>query len=364
MTAELEARTKIPLWVRKFIFPIVLFFHKLKFPLISSKEKTFLLMYIKETELNGSPVEESLYYKLAEFIERQKWDTAFIMNEVITIKKKGLKIDLSLFKAGILTQKEYQTLSKARSLKDGINQIIDNKNKASKSMVGFLLLFAPPYIMITVLYFTHGLVKGVVDNMLAPIVQAGGTPPPLPNYLIDDSTYLFFMLLLYGGGAVVMGILFFLKHKNPKTYLKILPIIENEYTENILRDIQSLQDAGISLAESVEILLIGEKNIIKKNMYKELANNLKHGKINFTSVLRKYGVNYNTIALISMGENNRFKEVMKSALNNIEERYKRNINVFLKSAFWIGQIAMMGIAMKPMVDLLLLMSIGQMNFQV
>ena len=90
----------------------------------------------------------------------------------------------------------------------------------------------------------------------------------------------------------------------------------------------------------------------------------QNGRIYISHILDSYGVNYSICSNISIGEDaGNINNGLLIAISELESEYERNIKLFLKSSMWIGQISMILIAMKPMIDIMILVSVGPLNFK-
>jgi hypothetical protein len=202
--------------------------------------------------------------------------------------------------------------------------------------------------------------------MLEPIRSAGGTPPPIPHYLIDNTTYIvwnsvFFTIVI--GATVTM---FIIKRSFPRYYLRIIPIIEEEYIMDILKSIKAISaGGGINLSNAAKALSNGEGDNIKRLLLETIVQRTAKGQEKISDVLEEFGANYNTISSLKIGEDSRDINIgLNIALDDLESRYNRDISFFLKASMWGGQLGMIAIAGKPIIDIMLLLSVGQLNFQV
>ena len=94
------------------------------------------------------------------------------------------------------------------------NQCIDNaKAKNNFPEVGKIILL--------LLLATHSQVKDILNGMLEPIKSAGGTPPPIPNYLINNTEYIIFNSLFFGLLLFIFIGMFYIKNKFPKKLIRI-----------------------------------------------------------------------------------------------------------------------------------------------
>jgi type II secretory pathway component PulF len=335
-----------------------------KFP---ASEKFYLLNYIKAISNSGQDEKLAINNKIEEYSKRNKPFLALTLRSVKEEIDRGKKFAIALKNAGLLTEREYHILVNSKGgMSQGIDKIIETNKKSSKSMAAFMLLFLPPSIMLLALLFGHDAVKGVLNNMLAPIRDSGGTPPPIPEYLMDPSTYIFFNVLYF---TILFGAIFgmvMIKKFMPKKYLRIIPIIEEEYMLDILKSIKTVtMGGGINMANAAKALASGEPNNIKRLLLEKIVERTSFGKERISEVFEEFGANYNTVSSLKIGEDsNNINIGLDIALDDLESRYERDIKTFLKIGMWGGQLGMIGIAGKPLIDIMLLMSVGQLNFQV
>ena len=330
------------------------------------KEKYYMLNYIKAISNSGQDEKLAINNKIIEYKKRKKPLLLYIMKVVKEEIDKGKPFAKALLLGKVLNEREFHILMSSKGgLAAGIEKIIETNKKSSKSFAGFALLLIPPSIMITTLYVTHDMVKNVLVSMVQPIVSAGGTPPPLPAYLEDPSIYLYVNIVFYSLIALFVTFMFILKNKFPEKYLRVIPIIEEEYVLDILKSIKSVSDGGgINLANTAKALSNGETNKIKKAIFEEIIERTSYGKEKISEIFEKYGANYNTISSLKIGEDsNNISIGLNIALEDLENRYKRDIGIFLKVGLWGGQLSMITIAGKPLIDIMLIMSVNQMNFK-
>lgn len=332
----------------------------------SQKEKFYLLNYIRAISKSGQDEKKAVANKLYEYKQRKKFILEHILKKVKVEVDKGKSFADALKTSGIINDREFHILRTAKgSLANGIDKIIETNQKSSKSMAGFLLLFIPPSIMLLTLLFTHDMVKDVLNAMMNPIVSSGGTPPPMADYLVSNTMYIFFNSVYFSiliGGIVGMQIV---KNYYPKKYLKIIPIIEEEYVMDILKSLKAITTGGgINMANAAKALSTGESNNVKYLLLQKIVERTSLGKEKISEVFEEFGANYNTISALKLGEDsNNINLGLDIAIEDIETRYKRDIKFFITSCMWGGQLGMIGIAGKPMIDIMLLMSVGQLNFE-
>lgn len=336
----------------------------IKFP---TSEKFYLLNYIKAISNSGQDEKLSIVNKIIEYRKRKKFFLMFILQEVMELIESGKTFADALLGPKVITEREYHILKNSKGgLANGIDKIIETSQKSNKSTLAFMYLVGPPALILLLLYFSHGAVKNVLWNMLEPIRATGATPPEIKAYLLDPTVYLLgniaFFTLLFS----VMALMYFLKHKAPKKFLGIIPIIEEEYTLDVLKSIRTVMSGGgINISNAAKALANGEPNNIKKMIFEEIVKRTSNGKKELSQILEDFNVNYNTVSSIKIGEDSNNIDIgLKIAVDELELRYERDINIFLKVGLWGGQFGMILIAGKPMIDMLLLMSVGQLDFQV
>lgn len=336
----------------------------IKFP---EADKFYLLNYIKAISNSGQDEKLSVKNKIYEYRKRQKWFLVFMLEEVKREIEKGKRFAVALKSAGIINDREFHILitSKGR-LSLGIDKIIETSSKSHKSKAAFFLLVLPPSIMLLILLFSHGFVKGVLENMLEPIRSAGGTPVKIPDYLIDPTTYTYVTVAYFFIMFSIILAYFLIKRFKPKIFLKIIPIIEEEYTLDILTSLKTIMSGGgINISNAAKALANGEPDNIKREIFSSLVEATSRGKKELSSILEEYNVNYNTISSIKIGEDSNNIDIgLNIAIDELEKRYERDIKLYLKIGMWGGQLAMIGIAGKPMIDIMLIMSVGQLDFKV
>lgn len=343
------------------------FLKQIGFIQFPKKEKFYLLVYIKSISKAGQDEKKAILSKITEYSKRKKYILKYILMKVKEETDKGRRFSEALRVAGIINEQEYGILNSSKGgIADGIETILEVNSKASKSLLGFMLLLIPPGIMILTLLLTHGLVYNVLNDMMAPIRSAGGTPPPIPDYLVDNTSYLIFNIIYFGSIALFFLGLYYIKKKKPHKYLGIIPIIEEEYMIDILKSLQTLSKKGsLNISDSAKFLLMGQNNNIKALILKRIVERTSKGREKISEVFEEFNVNYSTISSLKIGEeSNDINIGFDIAIDELESRYNRDINLFLKIGMWGGQLGMLGAAGKPMIDIMLLMSVGQLNFKV
>lgn len=343
------------------------FLKKIGFIQFPKKEKFYLLIYIKSISKAGQDEKKAVLSKIVEYSKRKKYILKHILMKVKEETDKGRRFSEALKIAGIINEQEYSILNSSKGgIADGIETILDINKKASKSLAGFLLLLLPPGIMLLVLLFTHELVYNVLHDMMAPIRSAGGTPPPIPEYLVDNTSYIIFNSIYFGSILIFFSGLLYFKKRRPHQYLGLIPIIEEEYMIDILKSLQSLSKKGsLNISNSAKFLLMGQNNNIKALILEKIVDRTSKGREKISEVFEEFNVNYSTISSLKIGEESDNINIgFDIAIDELESRYDRDINLFLKIGMWGGQLGMLGAAGKPMIDIMLLMSVGQLNFKV
>lgn len=334
---------------------------------ISKKEKFYLLNSIRAVSKAGQSEKKAIENKIIEYQKRKKYNLLFLMKKVKAEIDKGKKLAEALKVAQIISNREYHILVNSKGgIAKGIEKIIETNKKSSKSMAGFLLFLVPPTIMIVALLASHSYVKKVLVDMTEPIRSSGGVPPPLPNYLDDPHTYIVLNVLYFVALIIFFGSIAFIKKYYPKKFLGLIPIIEEEYVLDILTSFKTVSaGGGINMSNSAKALRIGETNRIKALILDGIIDSTQRGKSKISEVFEDFGTNYNTISALKFGEDSYNINIgLDIAIEDLQARYDRNLKIFLKAGMYGGQLAMLGIAGKPMVDIMLYMSVSQLNFQI
>jgi type II secretory pathway component PulF len=341
----------------------------IKYP---KKDKFNLLSTIKAmAKKNGQEI-KAIENKLISFKKRGRLEDKLKIRKLNNVKKaieRGRPFSEALFNAGIITPREYHILktTKGDNISSGIEKILETQTNSSKVVGGFVLMLAPPGVILVALLWTQPLVFQILNDMLSPIVSAGGTPPPIKPYLSDRTYYIFLNFIYFLIIGVAMSAYILGKKIFPKKFFKYAPpIIQQELVLNILKSIKTVSEGGgINLSNTAKALVNGEEDNIKKQIFQKIVERTSRGKQHLSDVLEEFNVDYDVIGNIKVGEeSNDLGEGLDIAIDDLETKYNRNISLFLKTSMWIGQLSMIFIAMKPMIDIMLLMSIGQLDFKV
>ena len=333
---------------------------------ISNSDRINILSYIKAIDKSGKDPNIAIKNKISEYKMRKKKKLRRVCEKVAEITSRGGRLIDGLYEAGIINQKEYYILLNSKDgLAAGIEKVINQSKNTGKLMFGVLMFLGPIVAIAAALLIFHGPVKDIVEGVTAPMREAGATPPPIPNYLVDPHMYILLNIGIWI--LIISTVLFmkFLKETRPKEYIKSIPIMEQEYSIDILESLKTLiSSGGMNLSDAAVALSKGASDSIKKKIYEKIIERTRSGKISLSETLEEFGFSYNTISALKIGEDGGdINAGIEIALEDLKERYKRNISLYLKASFWGGQFGMMMVAMKPMVDILMLMSVGQMNFQ-
>lgn len=336
----------------------------LKFPEV---EKFRLLNKIKAISNSGQEEKKAILNKIIEYKKMKKHHLVYILEKIKHETDNGKKLVEALYQVKIINAGEYYILKNTKgSIAIGIDKIIENHNKSSKSKVGFLLMLIPPAVILVALLFSHGKVKDVLHNMMAPIVAAGAKPPEIPEYLMDNTTYIIFNVLFFGLIIAIFITIRVIKYKYPKKYLGVFPIIQEEYMLDLLKSIQNVsRGGGMNISNTAKALSMGQADNVKKLILDEIVEKTANGQVFISPILDAYSVNYSICSNIGIGEDaGDINNGLLIAITELEAEYEKDIKVFLKAGMWIGQLSMIGIAMKPMIDIMLLVSVGPLNFSV
>ncbi len=331
-----------------------------------AKERINLLSYIRAIDKSGKNPNIAISNKIEEYKRRKKRRLRKVCERVRETTLSGEKLINGLYEAGIINKKELYILQNSKDgLAPGIDKIIDSSKESGKIMLGVFMFLGPIVALAAALLIFHEPVKKIVVGVSAPIRDAGATPAPIPAYLLDPTMYIILNIVIW---LIIISVIIFmklLKEYNPKEYIKSLPIMEQEYSIDILGSIRTLiASGGMNLSDAATALSEGSEDSIKEKVYLKIIEQTQLGKRNLSTVLEMFGFSYSTVSALQIGEDGGdLKAGIDIALEDLTARYKRNISIYLKACFWGGQLGMMGIAMKPMVDILMLMSVGQMSFE-
>jgi len=330
-------------------------------------EKFNLLNYIMAISNSNQDEKKSIDNQIYTYKQRKKYFLAFMLEIVKEEITKGKTFAYALREGKVINEREYHILTTSRGkLSSGIEKIIETSSKSHQSVVAMALLLIPPSLMLIGLLASHDMVKGVLYNMLSPIRSAGGTPPPIKDYLLDPTTYIVVNIGYFSALISFIVLYFVIKKYYPKNFLKILPIIEEEYTLDILKSLKAVTGGGgINISNAAKALGTGEPDNVKRQIFETIVDRTSKGKKELSKALAEYNVNYNTLSALKIGEDSNDINIgLNIAISELEKRYNRDISLFLKFGMWGGQLGMIGIAGKPMIDIMLLMSVGQLNFQI
>lgn len=334
----------------------------LKFP---ETEKFRLLNKIKAISNSGQEEKKAIENKIIEYKKRKKYYLAYILEKIKIETDNGKKLIEALYKSKIINAGEYYILKNTKgNISIGIDKIIDSHNKSNKAKIGFILMLLPPAIILLSLLFSHDIVKEVLNNMMAPIVAAGAKPPEMPNYLINNKNYIIFNVAFFGLIIGIFTTIKIVKKYYPKKYLSIFPIIQEEYMLDLLKSIQNVsKGGGMNISNTAKALSLGQDDNVKKLILDEIVDKTANGHVFISPILDEYSVNYSICSNIAIGEDSAdINRGLLIAITELETEYERDIKIFLSASMWIGQLSMIGIAMKPMIDIMLLVSVGPLNF--
>jgi len=328
--------------------------------------KDDLLVYIKALHKAGFTITKAIETKLYSLKEKDPFakQLKIALNE---ISKKGTNELEALFLAKVLDEQEKMILSEAKgNLPIAIDQIIA-KNKGSKaSFKIYSSIFGPPLIALVLLLSTHGLVKDIVAAVFEPMKQAGAKSDDFPEYLVNIKYYIMWNIFAFSIFFSFIGTVFYLKKFNYGKFLWMMPFARKEYAIDILYYLKTSLSSGVTLAKATESLSKKEKNNIKRYVYSKIFNLFKTGRTkNIHQVFEDLHFDKHIVASLKLAEDS------KDLIAPIEAAYEAAMEDYaLKLKKWtilskiIGQTLMMVVLFKPMVDLLLLMSIKQLNFTV
>ena len=330
---------------------------------LSNNEKYRILNYLKNLEQVGN-LYKGISLKEEEYTKRKMKGPLSVITKIKKEMNNGQNIINAMHDSSLINDQEKEVFLKARDFPSAIDQILDTREKKSKSIIGFLLILMPIGGILLLLLFSQESVLKILTDMSKPMIDAGATPAPIPAYMKTNTIYLLGNIVFFSIVSIFFVFLKWAKYNSPKIYFKTIPIFEEEYSLNLTKIILSMIKSGMSFSEAIKTLQKYEKDPIFKKIFTEITEDLAQGKMNISEILENNGINYSTTSLIKMGEDSgKMIEALTSAHQEIKERYERDISIFLKSALWIGQIGMILIALKPMIDIMLLTSIGQLNFK-
>jgi len=309
-----------------------------------------LIIKYKET-LNPKNIEEKIIIKLLQEIEN-------------IIKTKGTNTTYILYQVGLLNEKEYLIISNYTDLYLGLEVVIKLSKQQNNFNWAIALFFFPPFLVLIGLLIFQPELKEFTYNALAPINQYSTTRIVLPHYLENRTFFamgtVFFLMVYFA----FMYFIVMIKNFKPLIYFKIFRLSEKEFIVNTFSALLSLRRSGKSYIQAYKILSETTNDKFISNFYNEIYVDGKNGNNKcILDVSKKYNMDKFTLSYFKTGTiNNDLDNTIQTILSHNQNIYKKQIARLVKYLPLVGEIIMSIILLKPLIDIIMLTTVGVMNF--
>jgi len=333
---------------------------------IIRQNKQLILSYLANGLKRGNNL-LTLINKYKETLNDNKEEKVIknILNKINDIiDSQGTNTPDILYKVGLLTEKEYIIVSNYNELHLGLEVVLKmNKQKNNFNMAILLFLF-PPFLVTIGLFIFQPELKSFAYSVLQPINEQSTTMIRIPSYLETRTAFglsilgfiLFYSFIIYS--------IEFIKKYYPEKYFLFFKLSEKEFIVNTFSALLNLRKSGKSYTQSYKILKDTTKDTIVKKYYSEVYELTKQGKIQaIYEISKKFNMSNFNLSYFKIGVlNNDLDNTIDTILEYNEEKYNKQVARLVKFLPLIGEIIMTLIIVKPLIDIIMVTTVGAMNF--
>lgn len=271
-----------------------------------------------------------------------------------------------LKEVGLLNDKEFIIVSNYTNLYTGLDLILNLNKQKNNFNLAILLLFFPPFIVTILLFIFQPEIRDFAYNALSSINEYSTTKITIPVYLEDRYFFgytILFIIFLYSS---ILYFINYIKEKHTYTFFRFFRLSEKEFIINTFSSIRSLRESGKSFTQSYKILSSTSKDIIIKKFYNEVYEQSQQGnKKALYDISKKFNLDKFNLSYFKIGIlNNDLESSINTILEYNEIRYEKQIKFLIKVLPMIGEIIMTIIIVKPLIDIIMVTTVGAMKFTI
>lgn len=344
----------------------ILMFDRIKrYFIISSKDRKFIFIFLSKGLKNGTPIKILLKELVVFTKEDKQYQLSKILEKILNdIEEKGIDFSSSLRDNGIITSAEYDILRYSTEYYTGLEFLIESNTHGKNLKYAILLLFLPSIVVSTLYFVFQPQLLDFVYQLLIPVNSVSSTEIPIPAYLKDRKIFGIIMFLTYFFCGFVFYLQWILKRKNPKLFFNLFPLVEKEFIINTMTPLLNLINIGMSPGKAISTLMNNNDPLVLR-IYGEMNELMKLGNKEIHKIFRKYKMDKATTTYMKIGENtSSFPEALKSIIEYNKEQYNKTIKRLLFILPLSGELIMVGILLFPLINIIMLTTVGVMQFNI
>lgn len=343
-----------------------LMLRKLFFKFTYKKEREYLFIYLSQGIKNGLTTISLLESILESYKKKNDQFYYTKIKEIISyMQNDGLAEAEAFYKANMIDKMESKILESADSLDHGFEDINTQTKNKNNFNTAIIFLFFPALLVSFGYIIFQPELKFWALKLVEPVSQYSTSQIPIPEYFEDRTAFIIVFLSIVGIMLSTFMILNLLKKYYTKYYFYFIVFAQREFIINTFNIIYRLKKIGFSLIEAIDYIIEETKDKTYRKIYIEFKEHLMSGENNIHVILEKYYIDDATISYLRSGEmNNSMDAGIKMLLDYNEYKYNKTLNQMIKYLPFVGEIIMTLILLKPLLDLILLSTIGVMDFTI
>jgi hypothetical protein len=279
---------------------------------------------------------------------------------------EGITFDVSLRNNNWINEYEFNVLRFSKTEYDGLEYIIEQQKNINNIGYAIMMLFLPAMFVSTAYFIFQPDMAAFTNQLLEPINNLSKKPIEIPAYMKDRTMFGLIAFSIYATFFGIVYMLIRLKNENPKMYFKVFPLVEKEFILNTVTPLYNFLIKGISFGEAVPLIYSDKKgSMLTKRIYSDMDDMLKRGDKRVYKVFQKYGIDKRTVAFLKIGaENDALVSSLKNIIDYNQTSYDKTVKRLVFTLPLIGQIIMVFILLIPLIDIILLTTVGVMSFTI
>jgi len=346
-------------------------FHKFKKFLIKQtiikQNKPLILSYLASGLKQGNNLLTLItrYKETLNITDSEEKHIIGILDEIEhIIKTKGTNTTYILYQVGLLSENEYLIISNYNDLYIGLELVLKMNKQKNNFSWAITLFFFPSFIVLLGLLIFQPELKAFAYNALEPINSQSKTLIKIPAYLEDRTAYSIGLTLFITFYVFIMYSINMVKRFKPTKFFKFFRLAEKEFIVNTFSALINLRKSGKSYIQSYKILSETTKDILTRTFYLKIYEASKEGNnASLYLIGKEYNMNKFNLSYLKIGTvNNDLDTTIETIYDYNLEIYQKQIKRLVKFLPLIGEIIMTIILLKPLIDIIMVTTVGAMDF--
>jgi len=331
---------------------------------IDQEERELLLKFFAKGIERGISLNLLIKVKSEEYTLSGKIEYLKLMNNLLKkVNDDGENITKSMYELNIINDYEFSILDSSPRMDDALEYILGSNSNNRQMNKIILSLFLPPLLGSLILIIGQPYLYELGHSIVDPINNlAKESNIQIPVYLNDKITFIKMFIIFLLTTIGFLSFMKIIKRYYIKQYFQLFPFTEKETTLEIMTNIYNLHKTGFSIGQSIDMLSKQNTKSFNNKIFSEMNDVLKTGNMNLHLILNKYGFDPFTVGLFKIAETTSdFKEMLEDIITYNNERYNIMLKRLKTFVPLIGQLLMTAVILKPILDLIMLSTVGIMN---